>query len=187
MTTAVKEKIHGLNPIPLQIERAETELSNLKAEQEKAESRRKELIVQGVSRPAEELELKELEKEIGSLRLKVDHINIKIESLQEDLPGIDIAVRTQVDLIEAAKNRIPEVLAELKKVDTETEKLCDDKVVKRLVTMVKKRNDLVDELQSTIPNQIMGAEGYLHLAPTREFPKALERPEKVRNLRDILK
>jgi len=187
MTTAVKEKVHGLNPLPFQIERAHAELSNLTAELAQADSRRRELIVQGVSRPAEELELKELEKEIESLRLRVDHTNIKIESLQEDLPRIDIAVRTQVDLLEAAKKRMLEVLGELKQLDAEAVALRDDKVVKRLVTIVKKRTDLVDELQSTLPNQIMGAEGYLHLAPTREFPRAPRRPEKIQNLVDILK
>ena len=44
MTTAVKEEVHGLNPIPFQIERAETELSNLSGELEQAEAQRKELI-----------------------------------------------------------------------------------------------------------------------------------------------
>ena len=187
MTTAVEEKIHGLNPIPFQIEQANSQLSNLNGELEQAETQRKEILRLGIVGPREELKLKGVEQQIESLRLKISRMDVKIESLEEDLPTVDIEVRTAAGNLETAKERMPEVLAELKQVDAEAEALCDDKVVKRLVTMMKKRTDLVDELQSTLPNQIMGAEGYLHLAPTREFSKALARPEKVQNLADGLK
>ena len=133
--TAVKE-VHPLNQIPFQIEQANSELSNLSGELEQAEAQRKELIRQGIVGPREEFNLKEVEEQIESLRLKISRIEVKIEGLEEDLPRIDIEVRTQADLIEAAKERMPEVLAELKQVDADTEALCEDKVIKRLVTMV---------------------------------------------------
>lgn len=185
--TAVKEKIHGLNPIPFQLEQAHAELSNLTAEQEKAEAERRELIRQGVHRPHEEKALKEVEQQIGNLRVQISRMDVKIEGLEEDLPRIDVEVRTAAGNLETAKERMPEVLAELRQIDAEAEALCDDKVIKRLVTLVNKRSDLVEEFTRTLPNQISGAEGYLHLAPTREFPRAPERPEKIQSLVSILK
>ena len=185
--TAVKEKLHGLNPIPFQIEQANNELSNLNGELEQAEARRKDLIRLGIVGPREEFKLKEVEGQIGSLSLKISRMDVKIEGLEEDLPRIDVEVRTAAGNLEAAKERMPEVLAELRQIDAEAIALCDDKAIKRLVTLVKKRSDLVEEFTRTLPNQISGAEGYLHLAPTREFPKAPERPEKVQRIVDILK
>lgn len=187
MTAIAVKEVHPLNPIPFQIERANSELSNLSGELEQAEAQRKELIRLGIVGPREELKLKDAEQRIESLRLKISRMDVKIEGLEEDLPRIDVEVRTAAGNLEAAKERMPEVLAELRQVDADTEALCDDKVIKRLGTLVKKRSDLIEEFTRTLPNQIMGAEGYLHLAPTREFPRAPERPEKIQILVDILK
>ena len=185
--TAVKEKIHGLNPIPYQIERANTELSGLIAELKKAEARRKELVVQGISRPHEENELKTVEQQIGNLRLQISRIKVKIEGLEEDLPRIDVEVRTHAGNLETAKERLLLITPEIEALDDEAVALCHDKAVMRLVEIAKQRSELVEELTATIPRQIQKSESYLHLAPTREFPRAPERPEKVQCLLDILK
>ena len=69
MTTAVKEEVHGLNPIPFQIERAETELSNLSGELEQAEAQRKEIIRLGIVGPREEFKLKGVEHFIKKIQM----------------------------------------------------------------------------------------------------------------------
>jgi len=79
------------------------------------------------------------------------------------------------------------ITPEINALDDKAVKLCDDKAVKRLVEIAKQRSELVEELTGTIPRQIQKAESYLHLAPTREFPRAPERPEKVKDLIGILK
>ena len=187
ITATVEEKFHPLNQVTYQVKFARTELAGLVAELRKAESRRKSLIVQGISRPAEELELKNIEKQIGNLRLKIEHSEIQIEGLIEDLPKVDAETRTAAGNLESAKERLPKVLAELEKIDAEMIELCDDEGVKQFVEVLQKRKELVEELTYTLPNQIRGAEGYLHLAPTREFPEAPNRPEKVQCLLDSLK
>jgi len=62
-------------------------------------------------------------------------------------------------------------LLRINALDDEAVALCDDKAVKRLVEIAKQRSELVEELTGTIPRQIQKAESYLHLAPTREFPR----------------
>jgi len=189
MTVAVEEKLHPLNPLTYQLTFARTELATLVAELKKAEARRRSLIVQGVVKPLEEKELKDTEQQIGTTRLKIDRIKVKIEGLEEDLPRVDVETRNAVENLETAKERMPLITPEIETLDAEAVKLCQEKAVKRLVEISKERTALVEELQSTIPNLILGAEGYLHLAPSRreEFPEAPEKPEQVRDLVEILK
>ncbi len=112
---------------------------------------------------------------------------MKIEGLEEDLPIVDAEVRTHAGNLETAKERMLNITPEINALDDEAVALCDDKAVKRLVEIAKQRSELVEELTGTIPRQIQKAESYLHLAPTREFPQAPERPEQVNDLVGILK
>ena len=187
--TAVEDQLHPLNPLTYQLTFAKTELAKLIAELKKAETRRKELIVRGVIRPAEELEIKNIEKQIGNLRLKIDRTEVRIEGLLEDLPKVDVETRNAVENLASAKERMPLITPEIETLDAEAVKLCEAKAVKQLVEVLQKRKDLVEELQSTIPNRIGEAEGYLHLAPSprEEFPEAPEKPEQVRDLVESLK
>lgn len=169
MTTEVKEErldIERLHPVlsnRWQIEQAGKELTSFEEQERNLTAERLQLI-QGTESPRTQTRLNEIEGEMIRLQTLQRRSQDKIESLKSDLPKLRKEAEAKLEELIKLESRSEELADEVKSLNYDIWKICDNSLVHRLRGLLSKRERVVEDLRK-LPYLIRDLTGYFHLSP----------------------
>lgn len=167
-TVTEELQIENLHPVlsnRWQIEQAGKELVKLEEEERRLSGERLALISEGgTEAPGTRSKLEKLETEIGRLQTLQRREADKIEALKQELPELRKQAEAKLEELIAIEGRSKELAEEVKTLNYEIWKICDNSLVHRLRGLLSKRERVVEDLRK-LPYVIRDVKSYFHMTP----------------------